>query len=71
MSKSKTNRREFLKITGASLTGLALVSAVGIPQAIAKEPSLRSKESMEQWLLNTGADELPPNLFNDVLQKLS
>jgi hypothetical protein len=70
MSKSKTNRREFLKITGASLTGLALVSAVGVPQAIAKEPALRSEMPLEQWLLNTGADELPPNLFNDALQKL-
>jgi hypothetical protein len=70
MNKSKTNRREFLKITGASLTGLALVSAVGIPQIIAKERSLRSEMPLEQWLLNTGADELPPNLYNDVLQNL-
>lgn len=68
MNKSKTNRREFLKITGASLTGLALVSAVGIPQVLAQATSLRSEISLEQWLLNTGADELPPNLFNDVLQ---
>jgi hypothetical protein len=70
MSKSKTNRRDFLKVTGASLTGLALAGVVGIPQAIAKESSKRSKESMEQWLLNTGADDLSPNLYNDVLQKV-
>lgn len=70
MNKSKTNRREFLKITGASLTGLALVGTVGMPQASAKEPSLHSKTSLEQWLLETGADELPPNLYNDVLQKV-
>jgi hypothetical protein len=70
MSKSKTNRREFLKITGASLTGLALVSTVGISQTIAKERPSRSEMSLEQWLLNTGADELPPNLFNEVLQNL-
>jgi hypothetical protein len=71
MSKSKTNRRDFLKITGASLTGLALASVVGIPQAIAKEKSSRSKESMEQFLLNTGADDLSANLYNEVLQKVS
>jgi len=70
MNKSKTNRREFLKITGASLTGLALVSAVGVPQVMAKEPALRSEMPLEQWLLNTGADELPPNIYNDMLQKL-
>jgi hypothetical protein len=70
MNKSKTNRREFLKITGASLTGLALASAVGLPQAAAKEPSLRSKTSLEQWLLETGADDLSPSLFNDVLLKV-
>ena len=70
MNKSKTNRREFLKITGISLTGLALVSAVGAPQAIAKEPFLRSDVSLEQWLLNTGADELSPGVYEDVLQKL-
>jgi hypothetical protein len=70
MSKSKTNRRDFLKITGASLTGLALAGVVGIPQAIAKEPFSRSKESLEQWLLNTGADDLAPELYTDVLQKV-
>jgi hypothetical protein len=70
MNKSKTNRREFLKITGASLTGIALVSAIGVPQAIAGEKTLRSEMPLEQWLLNTGADELPPNLYNDMLQKL-
>jgi DMSO/TMAO reductase YedYZ molybdopterin-dependent catalytic subunit len=70
MNKSKTNRRDFLKITGASLTGLALVGAAGAPRALAKEPALRSETSLEQWLLNTGADELPANLFNDVLLKV-
>ena len=70
MNKSKTNRREFLKITGASLTGLALVGTVGMPQASAKEPSLQSKTSLEQWLLETGADELPPSLYDDVLLKV-
>jgi hypothetical protein len=70
MNKSKTNRREFLKITGVSLTGLALVGAVGIPQAMAKEKTSRSEASVEQWLLNTGADDLSPNLYNDMLQKL-
>lgn len=70
MNESKTNRREFLKLTGVSLTGLALVSAIGVPQLLAKEKSLRSEMPLEQWLINTGADELPPSLYNDVLQKL-
>jgi hypothetical protein len=70
MSKSETSRRDFLKITGISLTGIALAGAVGIPQLSAKEPSSRSKESLEQWLLNTGADDLPSNLFVDVLEKV-
>ena len=70
MNKSKTNRREFLKITGASLTGLALVSAVGVPQVMAEKTALRAETPLEQWLLNTGADELPPNIYNDMLQKL-
>jgi hypothetical protein len=70
MSKSETNRRDFLKITGASLTGLVLASVVGMPEAIAKEPLSRSKGSMEQWLLNTGADDLPSNLYVDTLEKV-
>ena len=71
MNKSKTNRRDFLKITGVSLTGLALVGTVGMPQAAAaKEASLSSKTSLEQWLLETGADELPPSLYDDVLLKV-
>ena len=70
MSKSKTNRRDFLKITGASLTGLALITTVGVPQAAAKTSPVGSEMALEQWLLNTGADELPPSLFNDVLQKV-
>jgi DMSO/TMAO reductase YedYZ molybdopterin-dependent catalytic subunit len=70
MSKSKTNRRDFLKITGVSLTGLALAGVVGLPQAIAKEPFSRSKMPLEQWLLETGADDLPPKIYDNVLQKL-
>ena len=70
MSKSKTNRRDFLKIAGVSLTGIALVGAVGGSQAAAKEPFVRSKTSLEQWLLETGSDELPRSLYDDVLQNV-
>lgn len=70
MSKSKTDRREFLKITGVSLTGLALVGKFGVPQVLANTRSSGSETALENWLLNTGADELSPSLFTDVLQKL-
>jgi hypothetical protein len=70
MNKNKTNRREFLGIAGASLAGLAAIGALGLPQANAKESSSRQKGTIEDWLLNTGADDLPQGLHRAALEQL-
>jgi len=70
MNKNKTNRREFLGIAGASLAGLAVAGAVGLPQIIAKESSSRKNASIEEWLLNTGADDLPQGLYQAASEQL-
>jgi hypothetical protein len=63
MNKNKTNRREFLGIAGASLAGLAVIGAVRLPKSAAQESSFSQKATLEEWLLNTGADDLPQGLY--------
>jgi hypothetical protein len=70
MNKNKTNRREFLGLAGASLAGLAIAGAVGLPQAVAKGFSSPQKANIEEWLLNTGADDLPKGLYQRALEQL-
>ncbi|HEX8369479.1 MAG TPA: hypothetical protein VF604_13115 [Pyrinomonadaceae bacterium] len=70
MNKNKTNRREFLGIAGASLAGLAVIGTVGLPQSAAKESSFRQKGTLEEWLLNTGADDLPQGLYQAASEQL-
>lgn len=71
MNKNKTNRREFLGIAGASLAGLAIAGVVGLPQAIAKGASSQQQGAIEDWLLNTGADDLPRGLYQSALEQLT
>jgi hypothetical protein len=71
MNKKKTNRREFLGIAGASLAGLAIAGMAGVPQqVIAKESASRRQTSVEEWLLNTGADDLPKGLYQNALAQM-
>jgi len=71
MNKNKTNRREFLGIAGISLAGLAVAGVAGLPQIIAKESSSRQSAPIEEWLLNTGADDLPQGLYQRALEQVS
>jgi hypothetical protein len=71
MNKNKTNRREFLGIAGVSLAGLALAGVVGVPKIVAKESVSQPKGTIEEWLLNTGADDLPQSLFQGAREQLS
>lgn len=74
MSKNKSNRRQFLEITGFSLAGIALVSASGIPniagQQVDKQTQTNADTSFEEWLLSTGADDIQPDLYQKVLVQL-
>ncbi|HEX8249638.1 MAG TPA: hypothetical protein VF599_15785 [Pyrinomonadaceae bacterium] len=70
MNKNKTNRREFLGIAGASLAGFAVIGAMGLPQSAAAESSIRQTATLEEWLLNTGADDLPRGLYQAASEQL-
>ncbi|HVF55219.1 MAG TPA: hypothetical protein VM934_03665 [Pyrinomonadaceae bacterium] len=71
MSESKKNRRQFLGMAGASLAGIAIVStSLKLPDASAKSPVARQSDSLESWLLNTGQEELDPQLLMSVQQRV-
>lgn len=74
MSKNKSSRREFLEITGVTLTGIALANFTSLPNAFAQQPvaplQTSANTSFEEWLLSTGADDIPPGLYQKALQQL-
>lgn len=60
MKKNKKNRREFLKLAGLSAIGVVVVSS-GVKTTA--ETSITARQmSFEDWVLQTGADKLPPDL---------
>jgi hypothetical protein len=72
MSESKKSRREFLGVAGATLAG-AVIAATPLKlaaAAAAKTPAAAQAETLEAWLLNTGQQNLSPELFMTVHEKL-
>ncbi|HEX8734934.1 MAG TPA: hypothetical protein VF721_06420 [Pyrinomonadaceae bacterium] len=74
MSKNKSTRREFLEITGVTLTGIALANFSVTPNVFSQQPVTPIQTSattdIEEWLLNTGADDIPQGLYQKVLPQL-
>lgn len=71
MSSSKTNRREFLSLTGASLAGLALTAgAASLPAGIAARAAAERRPPIEEWVLGTGRATLGPAVYNQALQMI-
>lgn len=69
MSESKTNRREFLGVTAASLAALAVVSGpLKLTETLAAP--LARKPPVEEWLLSTGQSRLNPVLYNQILARI-
>lgn len=68
MDAPKTNRREFLGLTGATLAGLAIAAGgLSLPGALAAPLAAERKPPIEEWLLSTGQASLPPGLYNQAL----
>lgn len=74
MSNNKSSRREFLEITGVTLTGIALANFTGASNAFSQEPvkivQTGGNTEFEEWLLKTGADDIPPGLYEKTLRQL-
>ncbi|HEX8267603.1 MAG TPA: hypothetical protein VF596_19535 [Pyrinomonadaceae bacterium] len=64
------NRRNFLRIAGASFAGL--FAAVSMKGALAENKELLNSKQipLDQWLLNTGAKELPEDLYKQTLDEI-
>jgi hypothetical protein len=72
MSESKKSRREFLGVAGATLAGAVIVSTpLKLTAAAASKPRAAAQtESLEAWLLNTGQQNLSPELLMTVREKV-
>jgi hypothetical protein len=73
MNAQKTNRREFLGLTGASLVGLAMAAgALSLPEALAAPLAAAGrKPPIEEWLLSTGQASLSPGIYNQASQMIN
>jgi hypothetical protein len=74
MNKNRSTRREFLEITGVTLTGIALANFSDVPNALSQQPvkplQTSADTEFEEWLLKTGADDIPQGLYQKALQQL-
>ncbi|HEY0098794.1 MAG TPA: hypothetical protein VGB76_07555 [Pyrinomonadaceae bacterium] len=73
MKARKTNRREFLGLTGASLVGLAMTAgALSLPGSLAAPVvAAERKPPIEEWLLGTGQPSLSPGIYNNALEVIT
>ena len=71
MNAPKTNRREFLGLTGASLVGLAVAAGtLSLPGSLAAPLAAEGTPPIEEWLLSTGQASLSPELYNHASQRI-
>lgn len=71
MSSSKTDRREFLSLTAASLAGLAIAAgAASLPAGLITPAAAERKPLIEEWLLGTGRATLGPAVYDQTLQMI-
>ena len=73
MNARKTNRREFLGLTGASLVGLAMTAgALSLPGSLAVPvATAERKPHIEEWLLTTGRPSLSPGIYDNALEVIT
>lgn len=63
-----SNRREFLRTSGALCAGLMWLPSMGL-DAQAAQPAA-GPQSLERWLLGTGQSKIEPPIFTVVSDKL-
>lgn len=63
-----SNRREFLRTSGALCAGLMWLPSLGL-EAQAAQPAAAS-QSLERWLLATGQNKIEPPILTVVSEKL-
>jgi hypothetical protein len=75
MNARKTNRREFLGLTGASLVGLAMTAgALSLPGSLAvpvAAAATERKPHIEEWILTTGQASLSPSIYKNALEVIT
>ena len=66
-----SNRREFLRKSGALCAGLMCLPAMAW-EAEAAQPATGAPQdqSLERWLLGTGRDKIDPSIFTNISSKL-
>lgn len=65
MTTRKTDRREFLGLTGATLAGLVVTAgALSLPKVLAAPVAASRTPPIEEWLLGTGQTKLSPAIYN-------
>jgi hypothetical protein len=66
-----SNRREFLRKSGALCAGLVCLPAMTW-ESEAAQPAAGAPQdqSLERWLLGTGRDKIDPSVFTNVSSKL-
>jgi hypothetical protein len=69
-NKEKTSRRKFLGVAGTSLAGLAIVSSMGVTQTKAQTFSSETHLTLENWLLDTGKDDISTNLYETTAEQI-
>ena len=66
MAESKSSRREFLGVAGASLVSLAMIRLPRLAAGQAAPQVPTQQVPIEKWLLNTGQGKLNPALYDHV-----
>ncbi|HEX6901136.1 MAG TPA: twin-arginine translocation signal domain-containing protein [Thermoanaerobaculia bacterium] len=65
-----SNRREFLRKSGALCASLACLPALAWESEAAPAAAVPQDQGLERWLLGTGRDKIDPSIFANISSKL-